>query len=394
VRLCRCPSLLKTTTGEHKKKDKNTDTSINHQVTSLSSFYYLTLDHNQTQLQHIASKMVATSTIVASNARFAKAQHNGCVCVFAGATAGIGLATLKKLAASLHSSTFYILGRSPSRYMGHLNELENIGPSNNYTFVEAQASLISDIDIACHQITLSETKVDYLCMSQGGVPWAGATCKYCHVMRISMYHANKCKDTSEGLETCFAVSYYSRARLVSNLLPLLYRSSRPRVLSILNGTKEKPINEQDLGLEKTWGLLPVVNHTTLFTSLAFDYLAAHDDQRHITFVHATPGLVKTGSPMQTPKREHGWLRWILVSIVKFLSSYIVGYSGTALEESGERHTFVLTSDSFQPGSWRVDKLSNVLPDNEALVSYQQRGWADKIWEYTQGVWDKALVSTA
>jgi hypothetical protein len=42
VRLCRCPSLLKTTTGAHKEKDKNTDTSINHQVTSLSSFYYLT----------------------------------------------------------------------------------------------------------------------------------------------------------------------------------------------------------------------------------------------------------------------------------------------------------------------------------------------------------------
>jgi hypothetical protein len=44
VRLCRCPSLLETITGEHKdKKDKETDTSINHQVTSLSLFYYLTV---------------------------------------------------------------------------------------------------------------------------------------------------------------------------------------------------------------------------------------------------------------------------------------------------------------------------------------------------------------
>jgi hypothetical protein len=39
VRLCRCPSLLKTTTS----RTTNTYTSINHQVTSQSSFYYLTI---------------------------------------------------------------------------------------------------------------------------------------------------------------------------------------------------------------------------------------------------------------------------------------------------------------------------------------------------------------
>lgn len=45
-------------------------------------------------------------------------------------------------------------------------------------------------------------------------------------------------DTEESLETCFAVLFYSRLRLILNLLPLLNKSSRPRVVSILNGVPE------------------------------------------------------------------------------------------------------------------------------------------------------------
>jgi NAD(P)-dependent dehydrogenase (short-subunit alcohol dehydrogenase family) len=122
--------------------------------------------------------MVAISTVIASNARFAKEQHRGAVCVFAGATAGIGLETLKKMAVMLNSSTFYILGRTPSRFTSHLEELKMIGPSNQYQFIEAQVSLISEVDAVCQQITSSETKLDYLCMSSGGLPWAGASCMY------------------------------------------------------------------------------------------------------------------------------------------------------------------------------------------------------------------------
>lgn len=32
---------------------------------------------------------------------------------------------------------------------------------------------------------------------------------------------------------------------------------------------------------------PVINHTTLLTSLAFDHLAAHNAHKHIVFLHAT-----------------------------------------------------------------------------------------------------------
>lgn len=121
--------------------------------------------------------MVATSVVRESNARFAEEQHAHRVCVFIGATAGIGLTTLKKMAALLQTSTFYILGRSPSRVAAHLEQLKKDGPSNEYVYIKAQVSLIADIDAACKQITAEQTKVDYICMSSGGIPWQGAVRK-------------------------------------------------------------------------------------------------------------------------------------------------------------------------------------------------------------------------
>lgn len=50
--------------------------------------------------------MVGISEIRRSNAAYAAQDHCGLVCVFAGATAGIGAATLKEMMALLRSSTF------------------------------------------------------------------------------------------------------------------------------------------------------------------------------------------------------------------------------------------------------------------------------------------------
>ncbi|KAH8652158.1 hypothetical protein BX600DRAFT_472036 [Xylariales sp. PMI_506] len=66
------------------------------------------------------------------------------------------------------------------------------------------------------------------------------------------------------------------------------------------------------------------------------------------------------------------------------------YLGMPAKESGERHAFHLTSDSLRPGSWRMNRLSEVVPDNSVLKDYQTRGWAEKTWEHTTRVWEEAL----
>lgn len=206
---------------------------------------------------------------------------------------------------------------------------------------------------------------------------------------------NHSLDTNEGLELCFAISYYSRLRTVSNLLPLLRQSPHPRVLSILNGTKEKKINENDLGLEKKWGIVAVVDHTTICTDMAFDYLAANDAERKFTFIHATPGFVNTGTPRTTyPSKKDGYLWWAFMSVMQVVSGWIIVYFGMDLVESGERHSYHLTSDTFIPGSWQTNKLNEIIPANSALKEYQEKGWPDKVWEFTTQIWDNALARGA
>jgi NADP-dependent 3-hydroxy acid dehydrogenase YdfG len=122
--------------------------------------------------------MVDITAVRQSNSQYASAERTGLVCVFAGATGGIGHATLQAMATLLKDSTFYILGRGQSRHESKLDHLKNISPSCKFIFIETQVSLISEIDNACKIIASAEEKVDYLCMSPGGMPFQGAVCKY------------------------------------------------------------------------------------------------------------------------------------------------------------------------------------------------------------------------
>ncbi|KAK4209129.1 hypothetical protein QBC37DRAFT_295171 [Rhypophila decipiens] len=321
--------------------------------------------------------MTNTPSITFSNQQFAHEKHEGLVCVFMGATSGIGLATLGRLVTIVRSSTFYVLGRNPERYATELGDLRKMAPTCSIIFIEAQVALISSVDTACDHIKSSEGKVDIVCMSPGGMPFQGA-----------VY-------TAEGLETSFAVSYYSRPRLVSNLLPLLCRSPSPRVLSILNGTKEKRIREDDVGLQNSWSIISLVNHSTLLTSLAFDHLAATaPGAREITFIHATPGFVNTGTARtRYPSRQKdGWLKWLLLTICQNVSGCIIVYFGMSIKEAGERQAYYLTCDQYTSGSWRTNKHNDLQPDSAALKDYKQRGWAEKAWEHTLVAWDRALAT--
>jgi NADP-dependent 3-hydroxy acid dehydrogenase YdfG len=111
--------------------------------------------------------MVVISEIRRRNASYASQGHRGLVCVFAGATAGIGAATLREMVGLLHSSTFYVLGRDPHRYQDKLDELKKLGPSNNIVFIETQIALISGIDKACREISAAAKKIDVICVSPG-----------------------------------------------------------------------------------------------------------------------------------------------------------------------------------------------------------------------------------
>ncbi|KAK9425005.1 putative Ketoreductase (KR) domain-containing protein [Seiridium unicorne] len=317
--------------------------------------------------------MVKSSDIIQSNQLFSHQHQNdkGVVGVFAGATSGIGARTLERMITMFHSPTFYVLGRSSTGFAAQRKILESLNPDCNIIYIETNVALISGIDLACQQIQNAENKVDYLYMSMGRLPLAGA------------------QYTTEGLETCLTISYTSRMRLLFNLLPLLDRSAHPRVLSVLNGGKEKRIAEEDVGLEKSWSIIGAVNQSTLFTSLTFEGLAA--DRPNLTLIHNAPGMVESDNVRRNSQAEDTpFSRRIIMRIIKLVMRVVRYFLGMSPKEAGERQTYHLTSENYGTGSFRVDKDSEIVLDNDVLISYRESGWISKIWEFTLATWAKAL----
>lgn len=86
--------------------------------------------------------MVDRTAVIESNAAYAGEQHSQLVCVFAGATSGIGRATLECLATMIYSSTFYVLGRNRKHHAAWLDQLRATSPTNKFVYVDAQVFLI------------------------------------------------------------------------------------------------------------------------------------------------------------------------------------------------------------------------------------------------------------
>ena len=120
--------------------------------------------------------MVNITSIRQRNRQFATERHEGPVCVFVGATSGIGAGTLERMVQMLHTPTIYVIGRSRSRSADQLRKLEALNPKCKLVFLEVEVSLLSDVDLACKRITAVEQKVDYLFMSQGFFPLIGPQC--------------------------------------------------------------------------------------------------------------------------------------------------------------------------------------------------------------------------
>lgn len=178
-------------------------------------------------------------------------------------------------------------------------------------------------------------------------------------------------------------------RLAYNLLPLLRKSSNPRVLNVLSGGREKAILESDIGLEQNWSTRGLIHQTTMMTSLALDHLAENNNA--IVFMHGFPGLVRTQIfAGQTAPKSSGLLWTITLALIRYVVAIMMLIMGFTPEESGERHAFLLTIDKFGPGAWLINEKCEESPAPAALQRYRETGWTEKIWEHTVRVWEKAL----
>ncbi|KJZ79459.1 hypothetical protein HIM_00928 [Hirsutella minnesotensis 3608] len=159
----------------------------------------------------------------------------GLVAVFTGATRGIGAETLRQLLTHLAKPTVYMVGRSLSKFADKLAELRALNEEATIEFIEADVTLLGEVNRAADVILGKVHHVDIVCMSQGHLPTP--TPNY----------------TKEDVEQCMALSYYGRVLLITRLLPALEKASRPRVLSILAGGEEKRLWLDDPDLRGNYG---------------------------------------------------------------------------------------------------------------------------------------------
>ncbi|KFY80259.1 hypothetical protein V498_08826 [Pseudogymnoascus sp. VKM F-4517 (FW-2822)] len=233
----------------------------------------------------------------------------------------------------------------------------------------------------CNERLAKENNADLVCVFAGATSGSGAGALEAMV------------DTKEGIETSFSISYYSRMRLIQNLLPLLRKSTRPRVLTLLNGGKEKPMFEDDIGLEKRWSAEAVIAHTTTMTSLALEHLSK-DDER-ITFLHVFPGLVNSGNFIRVNAAESAGVFWrVMLTVFCRMITAVQLIFGITPEECGGRQAYHLTSGQFGPGAWRIGNSSEAVSAHVGGVfeTYRDDGWSEMIWKHTTAVFESALAT--
>lgn len=182
-------------------------------------------------------------------------------------------------------------------------------------------------------------------------------------------------------------------RFIFNLLPLLSRSSSPRIISILAAGREATIVTSDLELSSpdNYSLANATNHTATLTTLAMDELSKENPK--VTFIHKYPGIVKTGL---LGKMFEGWTgAWkILGVLAQRVLLPVMGLFQVSAEEAGERGLYAATSEKYSGGGfYRLDWNDENAKDIRQLDKYRAEGMPKKVWEHTVGIFDRVLSST-
>lgn len=313
--------------------------------------------------------MVSYQSVQQSNARIASLPK-GLVALFIGATKGIGQSALEHFAQHAPSPHIYTVAR-PTAVVAHENRLASLrqsNPSNVFDLITADISLVSEVDKIVNAIKQKETKLDILFVSPGFMAFEGR------------------KLTREGLEPSMTTRYYSRLRVIHQLLLLLKNAPSPRIVSVLAGGLEAKINEDDLDLRGpgNWSFWNASVHSTTMGTLAFELLAQENPE--LSIVHwypgpvATPGLAgarKFGmSPPNPMSQEEGGARAIFFA---------------TNDRYAVRNGFVSVPDGLDIPQKSGGGIFLIGPDGEnndnegVLADMRQRGIDKRVWEFTQKV---------
>ena len=215
--------------------------------------------------------MVELEEVQESNARILHTFGSHLVCVFAGATGGIGRSTLLTFVKYLKQPRIYLLARSEERAEEVIKELQEINPDGEYFWIHVDLSLVNMVDVACRRIREREETINVLFMSQGTL--------------------DVLSRTSEGMRLMWALSYFTRMRMINNLLPQLRRAEGlRRVVCVMAGSKEDVVDPNDVAGRKI-AIRQARGHISSCITFGLEHFAALAPE--VSFIHDHPGTVPT-----------------------------------------------------------------------------------------------------
>lgn len=305
--------------------------------------------------------MVAYRTVQSANAELGIKDH-ALTAVFVGATSGIGLATLKALVKRVPRPTAIIVGRSQTKFEPELDHLKQLCPKGEFTFIEADISLMNNIDGVCDIIKqkLNGRQIDMLFTSQGYISFNGR------------------ENNADGLDNSISLRYYGRIRFAQKLLPVLAKHGW--VMSVLAGGKEGKIIEDDLDLERNYSIPVSAAQFATMTTLSFDHLGQYHPDK--SFIHVYPGLVSTGLLGRSATGALGM-------IFRYVLEPVLGLFSLKPEEVGERMLYYGMHSGSVKGSLSLD-WDGTEKETQELKGYREKGWAERVWEHNQRMFETAL----
>ena len=84
-----------------------------------------------------------------------------------GGTSGIGEATARAFVRETESSRVFLVGRNETQASKIIEELRQINPDGQISFVKCEAARLHSVDEACKSIQEKEEKVNLLFMTAG-----------------------------------------------------------------------------------------------------------------------------------------------------------------------------------------------------------------------------------
>ncbi|KAL6246653.1 hypothetical protein RBB50_005960 [Rhinocladiella similis] len=318
--------------------------------------------------------MVSFQIVQQSNAGIASLPQ-GLVALFIGATSGIGQSALEHFARHASAPRIYTVAR-PAAVTSHealITSLRQANATGTYNIVTADVSLVSEVDRVVDIIKQKETKLDILVMSAGFMAFEGR------------------KNTSEGLDPSMSTRYYSRLRAVQQLLPLLNNDAvrSPRILSVLAGGIEGPLQEDDLDLRNPehWTYWTSSVHSTTMGTLALERIAQENPR--LSIVHWYPGAVATRGlanagkygmkpPNPASQDEFGARAVFLATNDR----YAVQGGGLVPVPEG-----ISIAEKSGGGIFLIDPQGESTNNEARLADYRKRGVSEAVWDFTQKIYE-------